>query len=156
MTRARRVSAGIIVVGLLCFAGGGGTLAGIPKDGSAGLRTASASTTTEARIHGQQRLLMEGFRSRIFMLHPDQKGQRLVSSATVKSRTLKLQGTHPSSVHLLRQHEWGPQTSDLYVPSHSSHLQLLRYPLWFQFCPATNDSEVFTRRTIAQAPLSAL
>jgi hypothetical protein len=89
MTIARHVLTGLLLFGLLCFAGAGSTLAGKP-------------------------------------------------------------------VHLSCQHERRAQMSDLYTPSHASHLLLLRYPLWFQFEPATNYSEVFAQRTISRPPLTTL
>jgi hypothetical protein len=119
MTRACRVSAGLLLFRLLCFAGAGVALAGIPDDCTAARRTASAS-------------------------------------ATIKSRVFKPRATHPSSVPLSRQHERRPQMPDLYLPSHSSHLLLLRYPVWFQFGPAANYSHVFDHRTISRPPLTAL
>jgi hypothetical protein len=138
MIRARRVSVRLLIFGLLYFAGGS-ALAAIPEDSSAGLRAASASVTTQ-RILGQRHLPMVAS----------------VSRATSKSRVFKSQVGHPSSVHLARQHEQRQQTSDLYTPSHSSHLLLLHYPLWFQFGPATNYSKVSAQRVFVRAPLTAL
>ena len=138
MTRTRRVSACLLVFGLLFFAVDGGALAGKGENGATGLRTASASATTEARIPGQQRLLRQAL------------------PCCTLTRILRLQVSHPSAEHLPRQHEGHSQISDLYLPSRSSHLLLLRYPLWFQFGPATNYSDVSEKRTIARAPLTAL
>jgi hypothetical protein len=138
MTRARRVSASLLVFGLLCSAGGG-ALAAIPEDGSAGLRAASANMTTQ-RVLGQRHLPMG----------------TSVSRVTSKSRAFKSQVRHPSSEHSPRPREWRPQISDVYSPSRSSQLLLLHYPLWFQFGPATNYSEVSAQRVFVRAPMMAL
>jgi hypothetical protein len=152
MTGARRVSANLMIFGLLYFAGVGVSLAA--PDNSAKSHTASVSTRNHGRVLAEQHRLMMALASCFLATLSDRRGHGPVSNVKVKSRILNPEGRRTGSEHSLPQRDGHSQFSDAYAPSARSHL--LHYPVWFQFCPLTNYREASANRPIVPILLTTL